>query len=262
MRGLLMTLAAPVLAAVALVAQAPTLTNSIGVDFVLIQPGSMIVGKFEPPVPKSADPRLEAMAKAAAQPGFPVTVTRAFYIGKYEVTQAQWKAVMKTNPAIFQGDRVTDDADRHPVENVTWDDAQAFIRRLNALEKTDVYRLPTEFEWEYAARAGEDADTPWAVIRERAVAGYNAFFSTQMVGSKKPNAWGLYDTQGNVWEWVQDFYNEKLFADPTPLRSGKVHVLKGGGFAADVKNAIPATHAAGPGSKFDVGFRIVRDVKP
>jgi formylglycine-generating enzyme required for sulfatase activity len=169
---------------------------------------------------------------------------------------------MKTNPSIFQGDKVADAADRHPVENVTWEDAQTFLRRLNALEKTKVYRLPTEFEWEYAARAGEDADTPWTVIRERAIAGYNAFFSTQTVGSKKPNAWGLYDMQGNVWEWVQDYYNEKLFADPTPPRSGKVHVLKGGGFAADVKNAIPATHAAGPGSKFDVGFRIVRDVKP
>jgi formylglycine-generating enzyme required for sulfatase activity len=176
--------------------------------------------------------------------------------------QAQWKAVMKTNPSIFQAGKVSDDAERHPVENVTWEDAQAFVRRLNALEKTHVYRLPTEFEWEYAARAGEDADTPWTVIRERAVAGYNAFFTTQMVGSKQPNAWGPYDMQGNVWEWVQDYYNEKPFADPTPPRSGKVRVLKGGGFAADVKNAIPATHAAGPGSKFDVGFRIVRETKP
>ena len=205
--------------------------------------------------------RAEDMAKADSTPGFPVTIARPFYIGKYEVTQAQWAQVMGTNPSIFQGDKVTDDASRHPVENITWDDAQAFVKKLNALEKTTAYRLPTEFEWEYAARAGGDADIPWTAIREQAITGYNSFTSTHMVGEKKPNAWGLYDVMGNVWEWVQDYYNEKLFADPTPAKTGTVHVLKGGGFAADVKNAIPATHAAGPGSKFDVGLRIVRDVR-
>ena len=82
-----------------------------------------------------------------------------------------------------------------------------------------------------------------------------------MVGEKKPNAWGLYDVMGNVWEWVQDSYNGELFADPQPSMAGREHVLKGGGFAADVKNAIPATHAAGPGSGFDVGLRIVREIE-
>jgi formylglycine-generating enzyme required for sulfatase activity len=275
-----------------LLAQSPAMINAIGMELVLIQPGSMIVGRFEPPYPTPPDPtappaanaaagrggraggagrggtpltveqyaRLETMAKAAVRPGFTVRITRPYYIGKYEVTQAQWRAVMGTNPSMLQGDKVTDNADRHPVDNVTWEDAQMFITRLNTIEKTTAYRLPTEFEWEYAARAGEDADTPWSLIRERAIAGYNAFFTHQEVGTKKPNPWGLYDTLGNVWEWVQDSYNEGLFADPTPPTSGTVHVLKGGGFAADVKNAIPATHAAGPGSGFDVGFRIVRDV--
>ena len=205
--------------------------------------------------------RAEEMAKADSTPGFPVTIARPFYIGKYEVTQAQWAQVMGTNPSIFQGDKVTDDASRHPVENITWDDAQAFVKKLNALDKTTAYRLPTEFEWEYAARAGGEADIPWTAIREQAITGYNSFTSTHMVGEKKPNAWGLYDVMGNVWEWVEDYYNEKLFADPTPQKTGTVHVLKGGGFAADVKNAIPATHAAGPGSKFDVGLRVVREVR-
>jgi sulfatase modifying factor 1 len=94
-----------------------------------------------------------------------------------------------------------------------------------------------------------------------AVTGYNVYQSTHAVGEKKPNAWGLYDTLGNVWEWVHDFYNEKIFADPAPLKTGKVHVLKGGGFVADVKNSIPATHAGGPGSGFDVGLRVVRDAR-
>jgi len=284
--------------AAGLLAQTPTTTNSVGMEFVLIQPGSMVVGRFEPPYPTPPDPnappppppaanaaagrggraggggrggtpltaeqyaRVEAMAKAAVSPGFTVRITRPYYIGKYEVTQAQWKAVMGTNPSIIQGAKVTDDADRHPVDNVSWDDAQAFVRRLNAMEKTTAYRLPTEFEWEYAARAGEDADTPWTVIRERAIAGYNSFSSHQMVGTKQPNPWGLHDTLGNVWEWVQDYYNGKIFADPTPPTSGTQRVLKGGGFASDVKNAIPATHAFGPGSGFDVGLRIVRDVQP
>lgn len=268
--------------AAALPAQAPpTATNSIAMEFVLIQPGTMQVGVFHPPYPKPVDPstpaepragwpgpltpadyaRLERMAKADYSDGFGVKIGRAFYIGKYEVTQAQWTKVMGSNPSIFQTPRVTDTASRHPVENVTWEDAQNFIKRLNALEKTNSYRLPTEFEWEYAARAGEAADTPWSVVRERAIAGYNLYFTTHMVGEKNPNAWGLYDMQGNVWEWVQDYYNERIFADPTPPTSGKQHVLKGGGFVADVKNAIPATHAAGPGSKFDVGFRIVKDTR-
>jgi formylglycine-generating enzyme required for sulfatase activity len=259
--------------------QEPAVINTVGMELVLIQPGTMIVGRFQPPYPKPPAPgqlpaqgrrgvsytaeeyaRIEQAAREAATPGFPVTIDRPYYIGKYEVTQGQWKKVMGTNPSTFQGARVTDDADRHPVENVTWDDAQAFVKKLNALEKTTAYRLPTEFEWEYAARAGAQDDISWADIREQAIAGYNSYTSTHMVGQKKPNAWGLYDTLGNVWEWVQDYYNEKIFADPTPPRSGTEHVLKGGGFLADVKNGTYLTHAAGPGSKFDVGLRVVKDV--
>ena len=168
---------------------------------------------------------------------------------------------MGTNPSLFQGSQVSDDADRHPVDNVTWDDARAFIRRLNALEKTDVYRLPTEFEWEYAARAGHDGNVAVPSYTEQAVAGFNINTSTHVVGEKKPNTWGLYDMLGNVWEWVQDYYNGKLFADSTPPRSGTQHVLKGGSFLSASNNTIPATHAGGPGSGFDVGFRLVRDVR-
>jgi formylglycine-generating enzyme required for sulfatase activity len=260
-------------------AQEPMLTNSVGMEFVLVRPGRMIVGRFQPPYPKPPDPsappaarggrggapltpdeyrRIEAAAKADSLPGFPVSIERAYYIGKFEVTQAQWRTVMGNNPSTFQGALVEGSSDSFPVENVTWNDAQSFIQRLNAREKTTRYRLPTEFEWEYAARAGAEDDIPWTTIREQAWAGSNR--STQAVGRMKPNAWGLYDMLGNVWEWVEDFYNEKLFADPTPPQSGTEHVLKGAGFVSDVKNATYMTHAAGPGSKFDVGFRIVRDV--
>jgi formylglycine-generating enzyme len=257
-RALLALVSAIILPVSAPAQQPQPYTNSIGMEFVLIQPGRMVVGRFEPPYPTPQDAataqRIERMARAQYSAGFPVRLDRPYYIGRYEVTQAQWKRVMDNNPSLFQGG----DADSHPVETVTWNDAQAFIRKLNALEKTTAYRLPSEFEWEYAARAGGEADLPWTEIREQAIAGYNAYTTTHRVGEKKPNRWGLYDMLGNVWEWVNDVYNEKIFADPTPPETGREHVLKGGGFVADVKNAIPATHAAGPGSGFDVGFRIAR----
>jgi sulfatase modifying factor 1 len=280
-------------------AQAPTMTSDTGIELVLIRPGSFVLGTFDPPYAKPPDPsaapapapaappantpagrgqgargggggrggpvltaeeysKIEAAAKADYMPGFRVTIERPYYIGKYEVTQAQWRRVMGNNPSIFQGAKVQGSSDDMPVENVTWDDAQAFLRRLNAMEKTTRYRLPTEFEWEHAARAGAEGDIAWTDIREQAWAGSNR--STRPVGQMKPNAWGLYDMLGNVWEWVADYYNEKVFADPVPPATGTQRVLKGGGFVSDVKNATWMTHAAGPGSKFDVGFRVVRDV--
>ena len=263
-----------------LFAQDSTFINPQEIEFILIKPGKMIVGKFQPTVnrgnnsgggsPTTADrpqrPTLpesdyelaEQLAKNAALPGFEVEIERPFYIGKYEITQGQWKKVMGSNPSYFQGDKVEDNADLHPVESVSWQDVQVFIKKLNALDKNNTYRLPTEFEWEYAARAGADDDISWNEIRASAVIGTN---KTSEVGTKKPNAWGLYDTLGNVWEWVQDFYNEKIFADPTPSKKGKEHVLKGAAFFGDVKNATYMTHAGGPGSKYDVGFRLVMETK-
>lgn len=259
-----------------LLAQEPAITNAIGMEFVLIRPGSMVVGRYQPGVGEYKPPaaRLGAaarkvlgppayeqareMAAAAAMPGFTVTLRRPYYIGKFEVTQEQWEKVMGHNPSFFQGDRVSGDAGKHPVENITWKQAQAFIRKLNKLDKKHVYRLPSEFEWEYAARAGDpdDIDRP----RARAMAVITDT-STRPVGSRKANAWGAYDMLGNVWEWVADYYNEKLFADPQPPRSGKVHVLKGASFTGDSKNATYMTHAAGPGNGFDVGLRVLMEVR-
>jgi len=254
-----------------LMAQDTSITNSIGMELVLIKPGHFVMGKFAPPYPTKIDTNSThtngergynaaelALAKKLAeqdkQPGFTVTIQKAFYIGKFEVTQAQWKAVMGSNPSIFQGYKVADNADQHPVENVTWNDVQQFLKKLNAREKGKRYRLPTEAEWEWAARAGASDDIPWAQIS--ATAQLNTR-TTNKVGGKAPNAWGLYDMLGNVWEWVQDWYNEKIFADPTPLKSGTQHVLKGASFVGDVKNATYLTHAAGPGNGWDVGFRVV-----
>lgn len=260
--------------------QKETMKNTVGMEFVLIQPGTMVVGKFQPPYPVPEDtvkglsrPMImwmgdgrsynkkefdlaKELALRDAMPGFQVKIDHPYYIGKFEVTQAQWKQVMGRNPSLFQGERVGNE-DRHPVENVTWEEAREFIGRLNKMEPGKYYRLPTEFEWEYAARAGEEGDIPWSETQLVAQLGTA---TTQPVGQKKPNPWGLYDMLGNVWEWVDDYYNVKLFADPRPPQSGAVHVLKGASFVGDVKNATWLTHAGGPGNGFDVGFRVVMEV--
>jgi formylglycine-generating enzyme len=238
----------------------------------------MIVGRFQPTTSKfgfleqyrknesdnmglpnlpETDYKLsEELSKQAALPGFSVSISKSYFIAQFEITQAQWKKVMGHNPSYF---KELPNADQHPVENVSWKDAQAFIKKLNKLEKGKAtYRLPTEFEWEYAARAGATDDFAWADIQATAQI---AKQTTQPVGQKLPNAWGLYDMLGNVWEWTQDYYNEKLFADPTPIKHGKEHVLKGAPFYGDVKNATYMTHAGGPGSKYDVGFRVVIEKK-
>jgi formylglycine-generating enzyme required for sulfatase activity len=285
-------------------AQGPTYTNSIGMEFVLIQPGTMQVGVYQPFCPDPANPpagyagpgargrgsggrapvdprsswtdadykKCQELARRDSSPGFPVTIAKPYYMGKFEVTQGQWKKVMGNNPSTFQGGKVKDDADKHPVETITWQQAQDFMKKLNQIEKTKLYRLPSEFEWEYAGRAGGPGQVAWPAIREMAVISNPARGggdgpppppqTTEMVGTKKPNAWGLYDMLGNVWEWVADPYNEKMFADPVPAKTGKEHVLKGCGFgAADVGNCIYATHGAGPADVYDVGFRVLRDVK-
>ncbi|HEX6226263.1 MAG TPA: SUMF1/EgtB/PvdO family nonheme iron enzyme [Chryseolinea sp.] len=253
----------------------PNITNSIGMQFVLIDPGTVVIGEFNPPYPVPDDTvkslphdyimwmgdgrsynadefRLaKEMAMRDSKPGFTARVSKSFYMATTEVTQAQWKKVMGYNRSRFEDDSL-------PVQNVSWNEANAFIKKLNRREKRKTYRLPTEVEWEYAARAGAQKDIPWKDIEASA----NLNKKTPVrVGSKKPNAWGLYDMLGNVWEWVADYYNEELFADPVPPKRGEQHVLKGASFVGDVKNATYMTHAGGPGNGWDVGFRIVMDVK-
>ena len=165
-------------------------------------------------------------ADSDEKPAHQVTLS-SFYIGKYEVTQAEWQAVMGTNPSRFKGDNL-------PVENVSWDDCQEFIRKLNELTGKQ-FRLPTEAEWEYAARGGKrsygakyagggDIDN---------VAWYegNSNKTTHPVGQKRPNELGLYDMSGNVWEWCQDyfeFYSSTSQTNPQGSATGTYRVLRGG----------------------------------
>ncbi len=151
-----------------------------------------------------------------------------FYIGKYEVTQIEWEAVMGDNPSGFKG------CDNCPVENVGWDDVQKFINKLN--QKTGKkYRLPTEAEWEYAARSGGKKERYSGGNDPDSVAWYNSNSGkkTHPVGQKKSNGLGLYDMSGNVEEFVSDWYGENYYKqspkdNPKGALSGEGHVIHGG----------------------------------
>jgi len=255
-----------------LAAQPKTYTNSIGMEFVLAPAGSFVMGKFAPAcaeagtrdfVTESHYQECVKLAREAALPGFKAEVPRPFYVGKFEVTQQQYRQVMGKNPSYHTEDKVGEPSSDYPVDSISWQDAQAFIRRMNALEKTNAYRLPTEVEWEYAAGAGTDA-RPQTGAQTREVAWYrlNSGYVTHPVGQKTPNAWGLYDMLGNVWEWVQDWYDYQVVpSGPSGPVSGKVHVLKGGGFQCYQRMARVPAHAGGPGTTVSLGFRVVREAR-
>ena len=222
-----------------------TFTNSIGMEFVLIPPGPFKMGSDR------GDPD--------ERPVHDVTISKQFYMGKYEVTQGQWQAVMGTNPSLFPGDK-------RPVDQVSWDDAQAFIRKLNAMEGVQLYRLPTEAEWEYAARAGSPTIYSFGndpkQLGEYAWYRGNAEHRTHPVGQKKPNAWGLHDMLGNVWEWVQDWegkYPSGPVTDPKGPASGTYRMRRGCGWNNEANVCRVANRYSVVGYRDDfLGFRVVR----
>jgi formylglycine-generating enzyme required for sulfatase activity len=234
-----------------------TFVNSIGTEFILIPAGTFNMG---------AD-KESAHAFATYDDEMPqhrVTISQSFYLGKYAVTQDEWVAVMGSNPSKFKGHH-------NPVENVSWNDVQTFIQRLNAKEGTEKYRLPTEAEWEYAARAGTDGAYSFGggTGQLRLYAWYdgNARGETHPVGQKKPNPWGLYDMYGNVWEWVEDWYDPTYYhrspsTDPAGPASGANRVVRGGSWyfsARGLRSALRYDFA--PDGRFDsFGFRLARSL--
>ena len=188
--------------------------NEIGMEFVLIPAGTFTMGV-------SGMGRKDPFAKPAHQ----VTITKAFYIGKHEVTQADWQAVMGTNPSHFQ-----QCGERCPVENISWNDAQEFIEKLNDEAGAELYRLPTEAEWEYAARGGVENVPRYGSLEAIAWTRANGKNQTHPVGRKAPNGYGLHDTLGNVAEWVGDWfgdYTKEAKTDPTGPPDGKCRVRRG-----------------------------------
>ncbi|GAC1399954.1 MAG: hypothetical protein NVSMB56_15090 [Pyrinomonadaceae bacterium] len=192
-------------------------------------------------------------------PAHQVTVHAPFYMAKYPVTESQWTAVMGNNPGYFWGSD-------HPVENVSWNDVQDFLRKLNTIENESgyLYRLPTEAEWEYAARAGTTDDFAGDV---EAMAWHegNSNGRTHPVGQKTPNTFGLYDMHGNVWQWVQDYYHEGYDGAPKDtsawLGGGdqQYRVIRGGswGDAADFARSSNRGRASSSSHYSNIGFRLV-----
>ena len=191
-------------------------------------------------------------------PVHPVKITKAIELGKYEVTQAQWKAINGGQPSHFSG------MDR-PVEMVSWDDVQGFLSKLNQRRDGYRYRLPTEAEWEYAARAGSAA--PQEANPESGWYDRTAGGQTHPVGQKRPNAWGLYDMHGNVFEWVGDWYAEYSGypeTDPSGPAKGLRRVLRGGSWVYGVKDTRASVRFFNvPTLKYnDTGFRCARERIP
>ena len=188
-----------------------------------------------------------------------VRISQGFWMGKYEVTQGEWESVMGSNPSSFD-----ECGSRCPVERVSWGDLQEFIRSLNEREtgRGYRYRLPTEAEWEYAARAGTSV-VRHGELDEVAWYADNSGHSTHQVGQKRGNAWGLHDTLGNVWEWTGDWFGEYPAGQVTDSggpSTGSYRVYRGGGWGNGAGRVRSANRSYGsPGGRGShVGFRLVR----
>jgi formylglycine-generating enzyme required for sulfatase activity len=220
------------------------LGNGAKMELVLIRPGSfMMGGEQHGPIHK-------------------VNITKPFYIGKYEVTQKQWETVMGNNPSNFKGPQ-------NPVENVSWEDCQAFLKKIEEkFASTGAkFSLPTEAQWEYACRAGSTTKYSFgdaeASLGDYAWYAGNAGSKTHPVGEKKPNAWGLYDMHGNVWEWCADWYEQGYYSqslpdDPTGPSSGSDRVCRGGGWGTRASYCPSAIRFRSPPAlRLDLfGFRV------
>lgn len=223
-----------------------TYTDRLGIEFMLIKPGAFMMGSKD--------------GNEDEKPNHHVNITQSFYVGKYPVTQAQWKAVTDFNPSIARR------KDNHPVEAVSWNDVQTFLEMINMREEK--YRLPTEAEWEYACRAGTEDKFFWgndeAKLPQYAFCNMKWFEAHGPVGTKKPNPWGLHDMLGNVWEWVHDRYDIEYYAkshedNPCGPERGSYRVLRGGSFFDVYQYCNNTVRGSGHENyrSFDVGFRLI-----
>ena len=226
-----------------------SITNSVGMKLVWIPAGDFMMGSDS--------------GESDEKPIHSVRISKGFYMGQTEVTQAQYTAVMGTNPSNFKGDNL-------PVETVSWNEVMEFCRKLSR-EEGKTYSLPTEAQWEYACRAG--SATTFSFGNSESALGDYAWYSsnsgskTHQVGTKKPNSFGLYDMHGNVWEWCSDFYDSNYYnrsgnIDPENTNSASHRVLRGGSWHSGAYGCRSAhRYWSTPGNRSSsIGFRIVLSV--
>ena len=229
------------------------MTTAMGLQFNLIPAGRFIMGAGAEPLTRSDE-----------MPQHEVVITKPFWMGITEVTQGQWTAVMGDNPSRFQ-----DPKGLAPVEQVSLEEVAEFLKRLNASSPDYIFRLPTEAEWEYACRAGSDTqyyygDDPKELIDYAWYVGCSGF-QTNPVGQKKPNAWGLYDTLGNVWEICSDWYAPGYYGkspkeDPQGPDQGEARVIRGGCFL-DGPATLRVAHRDTYEQNLRTGLRLVAQEK-
>jgi formylglycine-generating enzyme required for sulfatase activity len=234
-------------------------TNSVGMKFVLIPAGSFMMGS------PTNEPKRDNDEKWHR-----VSISKPFYLQTTEVTHRQWCEIVGNNPS--HSKNCGDDC---PVERVSWNDAQEFISKLNRWEGANKYRLPTEAEWEYACRAGTDTSFTFGRCLSTAQANYDGNYPMPgcpqgedrerlvRAGSFPPNAWGLHDMHGNVWEWCQDWYGAyptDHVTDPSGPSSGSYRVLRGGSWYNLAWNCRSSSrrHLSPGDSRFYLGFRLAR----
>lgn len=223
------------------------MTNSIGMKLVSIPAGKFLMGSPS-----------DDKERGAGEFQHEVEITKGFWLGKYEVSQEEYEKVMGTNPSNSKGPKL-------PVENVSWDDAMEFCRKLSEKEG-QAYRLPTEAEWEYACRAGTTSRYSTGDVLTKAQANYHGT-GTMAVGSYAANAFGLHDMHGNVAEWCSDWdgwYPPHMVVNPTGPEIGIGRMLRGGSFQNQVLNVRSAfRHSGQPSSRgTGHGFRVARSLTP
>ena len=231
------------------------LVNSVGTKLVWIPPGKFFMGSPVSEIGRNGDEYQHE-----------VEITRGFWLGAHEVAQSEYQAILGNNPSTFRGAKL-------PVENISWDDAKEFCRRLS-LKEGKPYGLPSEAEWEYACRAG--TNSPFAAVDPMAMANYcyqspypgrpagDGLERTVEVGSLTPNALGLYDMHGNVWEFCEDWYGKDYYrasprSDPQGPQTGSLRVVRGGSWSCDAKGCRSAQRGmSAPNRRTDgLGIRLV-----
>jgi formylglycine-generating enzyme required for sulfatase activity len=228
------------------------LPTGVRMEFVRIPPGEFMMG---------CSPN-DNQCDDDEKPAHPVRILRGFEMARYEVTAAQWQAIVVTSPF----SPMPGSGDDHALGLTSWNDAQNFLTRLNERNDGFRYRLPTEAEWEYAARAGSSGPVAGPNLQATAWFGQNVVSRPESVGQKQPNAWGLYDMLGNAWEWVEDRYDSGYYAasppnDPKGPVDGPYRVLRGGSSLSNAKSArLSERHYIGaPANPDYYGFRPLRE---